>query len=174
VGFYKRKLYVGLHNDILLNSISISPPPPPLRPFPTKLLDYHETIDVLAVMMMDSVFSAHLTYEEPEFHLDLTSLEKYTPLPGYAKLGGKATFVWDKKAKPYPRMRTVRLDYGGKSYVPKDDDAVVNAAYAKSTLVGWRFAEKAIIASLLSMTNLVMHVKDLHLEVRVGRGLVSD
>ena len=27
------------------------------------------------------------------------------------------------------------------------------------------YAEKAIIASLLSMTNLVMHVKDLHLEI---------
>ena len=170
---------------------SLPPPSPPVPSLPTKLLEKHATIDVLGVMMMDSVFSAHLTYDNStslkvgdkqyneHFHLDLSSLEKYTPLPRYAKLGGKATFVWDQGDEGFakqgekarlPRMRTASLDYGGKSYVPKDDDAEVNEAYAKSTLVGWRFAEKAIIASLLSMTNLVMHVKDLHLEVRKEEG----
>merc|ERR1712048_742317 len=46
-----------------------------------------------------------------------------------------------------------------------DQDLPENSAFASSRLIGWRFAEKAIIASLLSMTNLVLHVKDLHLEI---------
>ena len=36
----------------------------------------------------------------------------------------------------------------------------VDAAYARNVRKGWRMAEAAFIASLLSMTNLVMHVKD--------------
>ena len=45
--------------------------------------------------------------------------------------------------------------------VPGPDGPVqVDEAYEKNnTRTGWRMAEGAFIASLLSMTNLVMHVK---------------
>lgn len=128
------------------------------------LMAKHKTKDVLGLMMMDSVFSAHLTFDEArgEFNLDLSSMDKYKPLEGYAALGGQATFKFDPEKA---RMVTTKLVYKGKEYVPRDDDAEVNSAFKESRLVGWRFAEKAIIASLLAMTNLIMHVKDLHLEL---------
>jgi len=116
--------------------------------------------EVLGVLMSFSVFSAHLTYDGSRLHLDMSSLEKYTPLAGFAKLGGKAEFVPDGE-----RLRTVKMQYDGVSYTSFDDRQVAEDFSQRSKLSGWRFAEKAIIASLLAMTNLVLHVKDLHLEI---------
>ena len=62
------------------------------------------------------------------------------------------------------RLKTVWMKYEGDTY---DDfnDPEADKNYAKSLLTGWRKAEKCIIASSLAMTNLVVHVKDLHLEL---------
>jgi hypothetical protein len=93
--------------------------------------------------------------------LDLSSLEKYAPLPGYAKLGGGARFSFSGG-----RLKTEEVHFGGKSYTPSEDNHdQANRAFRQNRLEGWRYAEKAVIASLLSMTNLVLHVKDLHLEL---------
>jgi len=122
---------------------------------------YNTTGDVLGLLMTDSVFSAHLRRNQVsnQYDVDLTSMEAYTPIPGYARLGGRASFVEDGG-----RLRTVKLTYGAISYTDFDvPDVETN--YVGSKRTGWRFAEASIIASLLSMTNLVMHVKDLHLEL---------
>eukprot|EP00913_Durusdinium_trenchii_P035549 g33267.t1 len=118
--------------------------------------------DLLGMLMTESVFGAHLVYEaETElFHVDLTDLEKYPPLPGYAALGGRASFRQDAG-----RLRTVSLDYQGRRYTNFSDPQVDEAYEKNNTRTGWRMAEGAFIASLLSMTNLVMHVKDLHVEI---------
>lgn len=92
-------------------------------------------------------------------------MEKYTPLPNYAALGGRAEFEYDPNATPEPRLVTTKLEYGGNTYDPRIENVTANKAWGESRLVGWIYAEKAIIASLLSMTNLVVHVKDLHLEL---------
>ncbi|CAK0803228.1 unnamed protein product [Prorocentrum cordatum] len=117
-----------------------------------RLLHRFNTKDALGVLMTDSVFSAHLTYtaSDASFHLDLSSLEKYAPLPGYAKLGGGARFSFAGG-----RLKTEEVHFGGKSYTPSEDNHdQANRAFRQNRLEGWRYAEKAVIASLLSMTNL--------------------
>jgi len=128
-----------------------------------RLLRQYGTTDVLGVLMTDSVFSAHLTYQQTDssFHLDLQSLSQYTALPGYAKMGGRARFSYQGG-----RLKTKEIHYQGRSYTPTDNpNDASNRDFSESKLSGWRFAEKAVIASLLGMTNLVLHVKDLHLEL---------
>merc|ERR1719491_764882 len=63
-----------------------------------ELLKNFDTTDTLGVLMTDSVFSAHLTFDGSKYNLDLSSLEKYAAIDGYASLGGKASFVYDKSA----------------------------------------------------------------------------
>merc|ERR1719356_2124933 len=58
----------------------------------------------------------------------------------------------------------VRLEYNGTVFTDFTDTRTAED-FNISIRSGWRMAEGAIIASLLSMTNLVMHVKDLHLEL---------
>jgi len=128
------------------------------------LMGKEETKDALGILMTYSVFGAHLVYDDSSdtFSLDLEWLDAFDPLEGYARLGGNATFKYDAGKR---RLVTKSLSYGGSTFEPTDSDEEVNRAFEESRLVGWMFAEKAIIASLLSMTNLVMHVKDLHLEL---------
>lgn len=92
--------------------------------------------------------------------MDLSGMSVYQPIPGYAALGGKASFERDGSS-----LRTVMLEYQGKIYRNFTDPEVDRAYEQNNTRLGWRMAEGALIASLLSMTNLVMHVKDLHLEI---------
>lgn len=132
-----------------------------------KLLEKFGTTDTLGVLMTNSVFSAHLTQESDHFFLDLSTLEGYEPIQGYAPLGGKAVFKQEGG-----RLRTVSLEYNRSKFTEFNDPKVASD-YAASKLSGWRFAEKAIIASLLSMTNLVLHVKDLHLEIAAAFQAVS-
>mmetsp|Transcript_83213 Transcript_83213/g.211887 ORF Transcript_83213/g.211887 Transcript_83213/m.211887 type:complete len:851 (-) Transcript_83213:67-2619(-) len=127
-----------------------------------RLLEKHGAgNDVLGVLMTDSVLSMHLTHdsETEEFEVDLTALEKYMPLPGFAKLGGRAVFK-----ETEGRLATVLLEYGGHKYGEFNDSAV-EEDYSSSKLSGWRFAEKAIIASLLAKTQLLLHFKTIHLEL---------
>jgi hypothetical protein len=128
-----------------------------------KMQDYNTT-DTLALLMQDTVFSAHLTYDADTavFALDLSAYEHYIPLPGSAPMGGHATLVYDATLQ---RLKTTSLTYQGVVYHPSDTDAAVNAAWVRSKLVGWKYAEKCILASLMGLTNLVLHVKDLHLEL---------
>lgn len=117
---------------------------------------------MLGMLMTDSVFGAHLVHEKESgrFHLDLSDLALYKPIPGYAALGGKASFEMDGSS-----LRLVMLEYNGTRYLNFSDGEVDRAYEVSNTRSGWRMAEGALIASLLSMTNLVMHVKDLHLEI---------
>merc|ERR1712232_443524 len=48
--------------------------------------------EVLGPLMTDSALAAHLTFDGKLFHVDLSDLEKYETLPGFARLGGKAVF----------------------------------------------------------------------------------
>lgn len=117
--------------------------------------------DVLGFLMMKSQLAMHLTEKDGLLVADLADLEQYKALPGFAPLGGKATFQW-KDGK----LTTVQLQYKGKTY-----DAVNKAEPAETTqfqhsvLEGWNFAEKAIIASLLAKTQLLIHVKTIHMEL---------
>eukprot|EP00434_Breviolum_minutum_P021170 symbB.v1.2.018677.t1/scaffold1410.1/size216244/3 len=121
-----------------------------------------ERSDMLGMLMTDSVFGAHLVYDPStaQFHVDLSELASYEPIKGYAALGGKATFERDG-----PRLRTVMLEYNGSRYSDFRIPQVDRAYEENNTRLGWRMAEGALIASLLSMTNLVLHVKDLHVEI---------
>eukprot|EP01061_Rhynchopus_euleeides_P042523 TRINITY_DN74160_c0_g1_i1.p1 TRINITY_DN74160_c0_g1~~TRINITY_DN74160_c0_g1_i1.p1 ORF type:complete len:611 (+),score=271.44 TRINITY_DN74160_c0_g1_i1:60-1892(+) len=123
----------------------------------------YRTVDTLGVLVTESVFGAHLKYVQAadEYEIDLRWMTQYTPLEGFARLGGKATFKLEGA-----RLRTVSIEHtNGTVYAPIENDVMVNEAFARSQLLGWRYAEKVLISSLLSMTNLVMHVKDLHLEM---------
>eukprot|EP01063_Lacrimia_lanifica_P029598 TRINITY_DN4559_c0_g1_i1.p1 TRINITY_DN4559_c0_g1~~TRINITY_DN4559_c0_g1_i1.p1 ORF type:complete len:484 (+),score=225.33 TRINITY_DN4559_c0_g1_i1:970-2421(+) len=138
-----------------------------------KVVESYGTRDTLGVLMTDSVFSAHLVYNSAtdRYELDLSNLEGYTPLEGYMKIGGKAVFKLDKSLN---RLNTTELVFFGETFSGNfHADAGTEAAYQNNQLVGWRKAEKAIIASLLSLTNLVMHVKDLHLELAAAFQAVS-
>eukprot|EP00662_Eupelagonemidae_sp_cell21_P049689 gene49689-34188_t len=89
-------------------------------------------------------------------------------------MGGRAIF---RRAGPW--LQTFKLVYGCKTFGNFVSDKRRRFSYTEggtiidptetdfgeSRLTGWRFAEKAIIASLLSETNLVMHVTHLHLEI---------
>ncbi|GMI14195.1 hypothetical protein TrVE_jg9331 [Triparma verrucosa] len=141
--------------------------------------EHGDTMDTLGLLMTETVFSVHLTYDsaKEEFELDLTDMEPYDPLPGYAAMGGKATFVFDNTYGKYGRLRTTSITYGGVTYTEADfaeDAKITNAdgieetvkeAEADSRWIGWRFAEKCIMSSLLGQTNLILHVKGLHLEL---------
>jgi len=117
--------------------------------------------DVLGLLMTDSVFGAHLVQgKDGKFTVDLSSMSKYKPMKGYAALGGKATF--ERRGST---LQTVKLEYNGSTFTDFDSASVREAYETRSTRTGWRMAEGAFISSLLSQTNLVMHVKDLHLEI---------
>jgi len=132
--------------------------------FGVAVVESYDDEDTLGILCTDSVFSVHLVYDAQNqtYGLDLTRLEKYVPIQGFAKMGGKATFQLTGEG----RLKTVRLEYLGSVYTDVHfRSPVVRQAYQNNRLIGWRFAEKAIIASILSLTNLVIHVKDLHLEL---------
>ena len=114
--------------------------------------------DTLGYLLMKSQLAMHLKEENGQLVADLSDLEKYKPIEGFASLGGKATFEWKNG-----RLRTVELVYNGKVYDRKKD--VSNSKFQESILEGWDFAEKAIIASLLAKTQLLIHVKTIHMEL---------
>jgi len=125
-----------------------------------ELIEKYDTKgEVLGPLMTDSAFSAHLSHENELFHIDMSALAKYKPIPGYAALGGKASFKQEGG-----RLKTVKMEYNGSTFTSFEDEES-DKMYGKSVRSGWRMAEASIIASLLSMTNLVLHVKDLHLEI---------
>ena len=127
-----------------------------------KLLAKHQTTDTLGILMTHTVFSVHLQHHgNGAFAVDLSRFETYAPIPGYIGLGGKATFQYNGQDQ---RLQTTSLTWNGTTYTVFDDDQV-EADFHMAKLTGWRLAEKAIIASLLGVTNLVVHVKDLHLEL---------
>lgn len=118
--------------------------------------------DVLGFIMTESALSMHLEALGPNSSLlqvNLSALERYAPLPGFARLGGQAVFT-----PKDGRLKTVLLQYGGHTYTNFSDPRS-DADFAKNKLSGWRFAEKAIIASLLAKTQLLTHVKLIHMEL---------
>lgn len=126
------------------------------------------TEDILGLVMSETVFSAHLTYNaaKTQFELDLTDMEQFLPIAGYAAMGGKATFVFDNTFGKYGRLRTTSITYGGKTFGPSDFANPQTLLDEKNNIwTGWRFAEKCILASLCAQTNLIMHVKGLHMEI---------
>eukprot|EP00929_Paragymnodinium_shiwhaense_P048058 TRINITY_DN24356_c0_g2_i2.p1 TRINITY_DN24356_c0_g2~~TRINITY_DN24356_c0_g2_i2.p1 ORF type:complete len:874 (-),score=129.15 TRINITY_DN24356_c0_g2_i2:326-2947(-) len=46
-----------------------------------------------------------------------------------------------------------------------EDNNRLFSSFAQSKLDGWRYAEKAIIATLIAHTNLVLHFRNIHLEI---------
>jgi hypothetical protein len=120
---------------------------------------YRDPRDVLGLLMTESVLSAHLSFNGTLFEADLSLFERYPALPGFAPLGGKAFF---KEAGG--RLHTVRLEYGGRVFEDFTDEQS-DQDFVKSKFTHWRFARAAIIASLLAKTQLVMHVKSIHLEL---------
>jgi len=141
-----------------------------------------QTQDVLGVLASETVFSCHLKLVPNDgsdiekgitddiFEMDFSDMAQYTPIEGFASLGGRVRFQYSgtgADAKQYGRLRTLSIDYGGKTYAP--DTAFMSTPATKETVArkweGYRFAEKAVISSLLSQTNLITHVKTLHLEL---------
>ena len=121
-------------------------------------------LDALGPLMSETVFAMHLRHDATAntFSVDFEHMAQYTPMPGYAPLGGKATFVYEGGA-----LRTTSLTYGGTTYTPGDAaaDQEVRDGLASNKWVGWKKAEVSLIASLLAETNLVLHVKLVHLEL---------
>eukprot|EP00931_Biecheleriopsis_adriatica_P059044 TRINITY_DN35269_c0_g1_i1.p1 TRINITY_DN35269_c0_g1~~TRINITY_DN35269_c0_g1_i1.p1 ORF type:complete len:1384 (-),score=308.98 TRINITY_DN35269_c0_g1_i1:77-4015(-) len=121
-------------------------------------------------ILMESVLSMHLRalQEEGELLLvlDLTAFEKYAPIDGFASLGGKAFFAPQNANSPAASgtLKLVRLEYNGTKYTNFQDPQSQDD-FNRSTLSGWRYAEKAIIASLLAKTQLLVHVKAIHMEL---------
>eukprot|EP00520_Triparma_pacifica_P020596 CAMPEP_0118646518 /NCGR_PEP_ID=MMETSP0785-20121206/8103_1 /TAXON_ID=91992 /ORGANISM="Bolidomonas pacifica, Strain CCMP 1866" /LENGTH=849 /DNA_ID=CAMNT_0006538525 /DNA_START=21 /DNA_END=2567 /DNA_ORIENTATION=- len=143
---------------------------------------FHGTKDVLGLLMTETVFSVHLTYNEvlDQFELDLSDMEQFSKenmpdgegvINGYAGLGGKATFKFDNDMGVddkmiYGRLKTTSITYDGVTYNEQDfADPAVMEAEANNKWIGWRYAEKVIMSSLLAQTNLILHVKGLHLEL---------
>ena len=94
------------------------------------------TKDTLGILVTYSVFGAHLVQQDDNtFVIDLEWMSKYRPLPGYAKMGGRAVFEYDPSVK---RLRTKSLEYDGTTHVPSDDDEDVNRAFEEeSRFTGW-------------------------------------
>jgi len=139
-------------------------------PLVEKLMEkYNSTGEVLSLLMTDSVFSAHLVYdnETQVYTVDVNGQAKYKPIPGYANLGGAATFVQDKNI-----LRLKSLTYEGQTYTDFDDSSTAQA-FKQSKRSGWRMAEGAFIATMLSETNLVMHVQKLHLEIAAAFNAIT-
>lgn len=128
--------------------------------------------DVLGFIMTESALSMHLAplgSNKSLLHVNLTALERYKPLPGFARLGGQAVFALEDG-----KLKTTLLEYGGHTYTNFSDPRS-DADFAKSKLSGWRFAEKAIIASLLAKTQLLTHIKLIHMELApVLQAVTSD
>jgi hypothetical protein len=120
---------------------------------------YKDPRDVLGLLMTESVLSAHLSFNGTLFEADLTMFERYPTLPGFAPLGGKAYFKEEGG-----RLHTVRLEYGGRIFETFTNEES-DKAFVNSKFTHWRFARAAIIASLLAKTQLIMHVKAIHLEL---------
>jgi len=122
---------------------------------------YKDQKDVLGILMSESVLSMHLSYDRglKLFVLDLTEFEAFSPLPGYAPLGGRALFE-----EAQGRLSTVQLHYAGQKF-SDFNDPIAEAAFVNSSLRSWRYAEKAIIATAMAKTQLLMHVKTIHLEL---------
>ncbi|CAJ1355415.1 unnamed protein product [Effrenium voratum] len=115
--------------------------------------------DVLSILMFESQLGMHLTVDGSLLVADLTDLERYQPLPGFAPLGGKAVFSVEGT-----KLKTVRLEYNGTVY-DTSQDPLADAMFERSVLKGRLFAEKAIIASLLAKTQLLVHVRTIHMEL---------
>ncbi|CAJ1396769.1 unnamed protein product [Effrenium voratum] len=115
--------------------------------------------DVLSILMSESQLGMHLTVDGSLLVADLTDLERYQPLPGFAPLGGKAVFSVEGA-----KLKTVRLEYNGTVY-DTSQDPLADAVFERSVLKGRLFAEKAIIASLLAKTQLLVHVRTIHMEL---------
>jgi len=89
-------------------------------------------------------------------------MSDYRPIDGFSRLGGAAIF------RAYGNtLRTVSISYGGNTWTPGDaqQDAEVALGLADNKWVGWKRAEKLLLASLLAQTNLVLHVTLVHLEL---------
>jgi hypothetical protein len=142
--------------------------------------DDHPCTDTLGILMSETVFSVHLTYDEAneEFELDLTDMDQFASIDGFARMGGKARFVYDNTLGTYGRLRTIWIEYDNDGVSGEVErftntgagtggfsDPEVMEAEADNRLIGWRYAEKCIMSSLLSQTNLILHVKGLHLEL---------
>lgn len=68
---------------------------------------------------------------------------------------------------------TVELEYAGEVFTDfSGSDPEVQYEEA-SSLHGWRFAEKAIIATLMAKTQLLVHVKRIHLELAPALQVVT-
>eukprot|EP00927_Polykrikos_kofoidii_P034297 TRINITY_DN2911_c0_g1_i5.p1 TRINITY_DN2911_c0_g1~~TRINITY_DN2911_c0_g1_i5.p1 ORF type:complete len:759 (-),score=109.15 TRINITY_DN2911_c0_g1_i5:1379-3655(-) len=66
------------------------------------------TEDILGLLVTYSQLSSLLTYNGEHFELDLTKYERYTPLSGFAGMGGKAIF-----SEFNGILRTERILWGG-------------------------------------------------------------
>eukprot|EP00039_Didymoeca_costata_P031003 m.32650 g.32650 ORF g.32650 m.32650 type:complete len:694 (+) comp8434_c0_seq2:101-2182(+) len=128
------------------------------------------TLDTLGILMTETTLGMNLEYNNvtDKFILNLEKLKAYSSIAGYAPLGGKATFRFDatQDGQVYKgRLVTETIEYDGKTYTVSDSDQTVIDGLASGKWRGWKFAEKAIFASLLSQINLITHVKLIHLEL---------
>jgi len=120
--------------------------------------------DALGPLVSASALGMHLRYDSSSdtFSINLEDMSDYRPIDGFSRLGGAAIF------RAYGNtLRTVSISYGGNTWTPGDaqQDAEVALGLADNKWVGWKRAEKLLLASLLAQTNLVLHVTLVHLEL---------
>lgn len=121
---------------------------------------YGDHKDVLGLLMTDSALSMHLEFNGSCLLVDLTEFERYTPIQGYASLGGRAFFQ-----EGQGRLVTVRIEYGGRVFSDFDDAESDRDWTDQSTRSGWRFAQAAVIATLMAKTQLLVHIRAIHFEL---------
>jgi hypothetical protein len=124
---------------------------------------YKGVPDVLGAAVSESVLGMFLIYDQERqiFIVDCNDMSHAQPIKGFAALGGRAELVYDATIGLYGALRTTSISYNGTTYTPSVDELVPS----DSTFRGWRFAEKALLASLVARLNLIMHVKNVHLEI---------
>ena len=78
--------------------------------------------------------------------LDLSSMAAYEPMAGFARLGGKATFVEQGSG-----LRTASLEYDGVTYTPGEAaaDRVVTDGLAAGRWAGWKVMHRGASPSAM-------------------------
>lgn len=109
------------------------------------------TTDILGLLVSESVLSMYLKYNDTNdmFFINLDYMSNYDPIDGFSRLGGIAYFKFDKF------LQTQYIDYNNQTFIYNPN----------LNFNDYRYVEKAFIVSALAQTNLMTHVKLIHLEL---------
>lgn len=105
-----------------------------------KLAEASNTLDVLGILVSETVLSSNLRYHEAteEFSVDMDHFAAYTPIEGYANLGGRAYFSFDPSIGDSGRLATTNITYEGVDYFPNASHFEVRQGLDSGRWMDWK------------------------------------